>query len=148
MRIAAGVLLIIMSVINVAVGVPVLLGGSVVSAASSDDVASQLHEDGVEITEEGQAELANAGSKLTAYGGFLTVLCGLMIAAAVMLFTKKKPTFVMGVAALGLLAEGLGVWWTGFGLLNAFGLAVAIFAFLGAKAISDARDARGAPATA
>lgn len=134
MRIAAGVLLIVMALVNGIVGGGYLAAGEVATGVG------EAVETSAESSASEQAagkESKEVGGELKAFGAFLLLLCGLEIAAGVTLFKKKAAMFVMVVGALGVAAEVYGITTSGFGLLNGFGILVAAFAFLGAKAIKE-----------
>jgi len=136
MRVAAGVLLIMMALVNAGAGILYLAGGglSTVAGNVADEVAKEGGEGAAGAKKAGE-EVKLVGAKLYGMSAFLIALLGLQIAAAVFLFMNKKAGFIMVVAGLGLLAEVLGIVLTVFGMLNAFGIVVAIFAFLGANAV-------------
>lgn len=148
MRVAAGVLLIIMSLINGLAGLGYVgIGGlAAVGGGAANEVAHEIAKDGSDASELKAAgkDLRNAGTGLMAMGAFLIALLGLQIAAAVFLFTQKRATFIMVVAGLGLAAEFAGITLTSFGILNIFGIVVALFAFLGAKAVKEGGGAAAA----
>ena len=135
MRVTAGILLILMAVVNGVVGVGYFSVGGVASAVG-DAVENSSETSAADKTV--AAESKDTGGTLMAFGLFLLLLCALEIAAGVALFMNKAAVFVLAVAGMGLLAELYGSWTSGLGLLNLFGIAVAIFAFLGAKAVKDA----------
>src|SRR6188768_1003434 len=114
MRIAGGVLLIIVAVINLVVGLGYLTGGALAGGAGKlGATMTQLAEEnarkqGKEMTAEEKAQLAQsqaqlaqlgdqAGSKagmLMGLGAFLLITVGTSIAGAVQLFRRKGATFV------------------------------------------------------
>lgn len=144
MRIAAGVLLIIVAVINLIAGGGYLLGGAVASGVG--EASSQT---ATEASEQQDAEKAKtAGTTLKAFGGFLFLVTGLQIAGAVMLFKRKARMFVLVTAILTLAAEAGGIGLLRFGVLNVPGIVAGIFALLGARAIRGAERPRQAPALA
>ena len=119
MRIAAGVLIIIVSIFDLFGGFGYAIlgglaaGGSELGAQFAKEAAKQAKD--AKTAKEVQAEMDKITQKGTAYGGaavgfgfFLLVMCGLCIAAAVVLFREKAATFALVVGVLQLVAEGLG----------------------------------------
>jgi hypothetical protein len=162
MRIAAGVLLIIVSVINLVVGLGYLVGGAAVGggsklAASMTEMAEKSNPN---MTAEQRAELAKskaqltqlsaeAGSKagmLVGFGAFLLIVTGVAIAGAVQLFRSKGATFIMVVAVLVLAAEIIGAVILKFGVMNVPGVVAAVLSLLAARGIAAKGAAAGAPA--
>ncbi len=120
MRIATGVLLILVSLVNGCAGAGIAFVGAVASGGSEllDHAAEDARRKaGGELDPEKEAELAKAqadmdkvsdeigdtGGLLMLIGFALLVLFGLQIAAAVCLFATKAAKFIMGVGALGLV---------------------------------------------
>ena len=117
MRIAAGVLLILVSLVNgcLGAGVTILGGGaSVISEAADETIEA---EEGEELTSEQEASLAeaqeaadeigSAGGMLVLIGVAFLALFGLQLAAAICLFIAKAAMFVMVVGGLGV---AVGIW--------------------------------------
>jgi hypothetical protein len=155
MRIAGGVLLIIVAVINLAVGIGYLTGGAIAGGAGKLGASmTQLAEEnarksGREMSAEEKAQIAQsqaqlaqlseqAGSKagmLMGFGAFLLITVGTSIAGAVQLFRRKGATFIMVAAVLVLVAEIIGAVVLKFGVMNIPGIVAAVLAFLGARSI-------------
>jgi hypothetical protein len=151
MRIAAGVLLILLSVLHGCLGAGLtILGGAstVVGDAAQNQAldgtltmtddrgeAVTVAYDRAEVRAAG-AELAKAGSLLVVYGVYLLLLFGLEIAAAVLLFIRKSPLFVVVVGAMGFVPLMLGlVAGQGFSVWVAIGLVPSALAIVAALAM-------------
>lgn len=111
MRIAAGVLIIIASIFDLFSGIGYgLLGGAgaVISAAGQEMAEKtkdlKAREAAAKVGEVGAA-LGTAGML---FGFFLLAMCGLCIAAGVVLFREKAATFALVVGVLQIAAEGIG----------------------------------------
>lgn len=135
MKIAAGVLFIITAVLDLFAGLGYLLGGALTTGAATigSDFAS------------GDAELTNvvnqgflAGGGLVAYGIFILVVTGLLIAAAVFLFKSIKPKFIIVAGSLAILIELVGIFGIHFGITNLIGLVAGVFGIVAAVSISKA----------
>lgn len=147
MRIAAGVLLIILSIVNAIAGAGYGFGGALVAGAN--EVAKDAEKGGeatAQLSEEEKAKLAEANKAvqgemgaaaayLGIFGIFLLVLFGLQIAAAVTLFMSKAAGFVLVVGVLGIAAElaGAFVFGAGFGFWKIYGLATSVLAILASR---------------
>ena len=119
MRIAAGVLIIIVSILDLFSGFGYALGGAIIAGGS--DLQAQIAKEAArqakdaktaqevkEMTEKlGQAGTAYGGAAVV-FGFFLLAMCGLCIAAAIVLFREKAATFALIIGILQLVAEGLG----------------------------------------
>ncbi len=140
MRIAAGVLLIIVAVLNLFAGFTYLAGGALVGGATA--VGADM---AAEANAANQAEVAEAvnqgflaGGALGLFGIFLLVLTGLLITAAVFLFRSTKAKFIFVVAALAILGELIGAYLTSdLGITNIFGLVAGALAFYAATTIGN-----------
>lgn len=145
MRVAAGVLLIIMAVVNLFGGFAYSVGGGAMGfggkyveqsseqwAADSQDEASR--QDAEEAGRAGGAAKA-LGGMLLFFGIFLLVLGGLEIAGAVLLFMAKNAMFINVVAVLQIVASAISMGTMAIGLFNSLGIIAAILAFLGARSI-------------
>jgi hypothetical protein len=147
MRIAAGVVLIIVAVINLFAAFGYLAGGAMVGGAGklSAMVEEEQKKQGRELTEEQKksfAQLDAASSKLGApagalmgFGVFLFVTVGTSIAGAVCLFRSKAAKFVIAASALAIAAEVIGSLIIGFGIGKILGLAGGVLGILGARQI-------------
>lgn len=145
MRTAAGVLLIIAAVLNLVASLGYLGGGAASSALGSgmSDVAMQMeNQSGSQMTAEQKAQLqeikdqaSGTGVGLMAFGVFLLVSVGILIAGAVFLFQNKKAQFIMIAGAMAVLAEVIGSLMTSFGVMNIIGLVGGIMAILAAKSM-------------
>lgn len=166
MRIAAGVLLIILSLISACAGAGYTFAGAAASAVSEaavqadktelkDDQGNKVGEINLSETDKASLESAKStGGGLAFFGIFLLVMFGLEIAGAVCLFTQKAPMLVLVVGGLAIAAEiggilivrsltsGLGGEASTIGITNIFGLVA------GALAIVASRSYGKAPAAA
>lgn len=119
MRIAAGVLIIIVSFFDLFAGFGYALGGALISGGSdlqakiANEAARQAKD--AKTAQEVKELTQKLGEAGTAYGGaamlfgvFLLAMCGLCIAAGVVLFREKAATFALIVGVLQLGAEGVG----------------------------------------
>lgn len=142
MRIAAGVLLIIVGIMNGLAGMGYAAaggGGELAVKAAEEAVktattpeAKKQAEANLKTIKEGTGEAKTGGMAI--FGIFLIVMLGLQIAGAVCLFTQKAAKFVLIVAVLGLVAEFGGLaFGVKFGITNILGIVAAVLAFLGAK---------------
>ncbi len=149
MRIAAGVLLIIVAIMNLftAMGYTAggAAGGALVEAAELNvqtiKKMPNAKKADIEAADKALADLKSAADTaggLVGFGIFLFVLVGLQIAGAVVLFRSKAAKFAMVVAVLTVVGE-LGGFAFGmpFNIMKIPGLLAAVFAFLGAKSYAD-----------
>lgn len=126
MRVAAGVLIIIMAVINLGGGAIYTLGGGFMASTS----AAMGTDPGTADMQVTQA----VGGILLLAGIGLFVLCGLEIAAGVLLFLIKNPVFVFVVAGLQIAASAASI--TAYGAATTasiLGIIAALFALRGAQ---------------
>ena len=145
MRTAAGVILIIAAVFNLVASLGYLAGGAATSAIGSgmSEVATQMQtETGSQMTAEQKAqmekfqdEVGGSGIGFMAFGVFLLVSVGILIAGAVFLFQNKKAQFIMIAGGMAILAEVIGILITKFGVTNIIGLVGGIMAILAAKSM-------------
>lgn len=82
-----------------------------------------------------QNEVGNTGMGLMAFGVFLLVSVGILIAGAVFLFQNKKAQFILIAGGMAILAEVIGIFISSFGLTNLLGLIGGILAILAAKSM-------------
>ena len=143
MRIAAGVLLIIAAVLNLLASFAYLGGGAAttgLSDVSEQAIEASLMEAESEMTaeeREAASEIAGnikgAGGMWMAMGVFLLVSVGILIAGAVFLFQSKQPKFAMASGIVALVAEGLGIALTAFGVMNLVGLVAGVLTIFAAR---------------
>ena len=143
MRTAAGVILIIAAVLNLMASLGYLGAGGAATALGSgmSEVAMVAQqESGNQMTAEQKADLAKfeeevggSGIGLMAFGVFLLVSVGILIAGAVFLFKNTKPQFIMIAGGMAILAEVIGSLISTFGVMNILGLVGGILAILAAK---------------
>ncbi len=141
MRVAAGVILIIAAIFNLLASLGYLAGGAatsgVASMADSAYVQSQdLTDEQKEEIERVKDEIGGSGIGLMAFGVFLLVSVGILIAGAVFLFQDKKPQFIMVAGGMAILAEVIGILITTFGVTNILGLVGGVLAIIAAKSMS------------
>ncbi len=144
MRIASGVVLIVAALFNLIAAFGYLAGGAASQGMSSavDSAYVQEQMGGSQLTDEQQAQVdrikADAGATgvgLLAFGVFLLISVGVLIAGAVFLFTGKKATFILAAGGIAILAEVIGVLITGFGVTNLVGLAGGAMAIFAARSM-------------
>jgi hypothetical protein len=144
MRTAAGVILIVLAVINLFSSLFYFgLGGAGKLTAMA---AEQSQREGYDVPPESQRsaevlkdaprQLGTTASALLGLAVLMLVTVGTSIAAAVCLFRRRAAKFVVAAAALVVAAEVLNMVLVRFGWGNAPGLIAAIFAVLGARSIS------------
>lgn len=142
MRIASGVILIIAAVINLFAAFGYLAGGAATTALTEagTQVIQEQAQQTEELTEEQKAQaeeaLAQARGSSTmflAFGVFLLVAVGIMIAGAVFLFQGKKAGFIYFAGAIALVAEIIGILITVFGPFNLVGIIGGLLAIISAK---------------
>ena len=144
MRTAAGVILIIAAVLNLMASFGYLAGGGAATALGSQgmtevmNVAEQQSQGS--MTEEQKAtinkardEVGSTGIGLMAFGVFLLVSVGILIAGAVFLFKNTKPQFIMIAGGMAIAAEVIGSLISSFGVMNILGLVGGILAIIAAK---------------
>lgn len=145
MRVAAGVLLIIMGVVNLLGGFTYAVGGGAMGFGgqyveqAADQAAMEEEDEASRQTAEQARDAAGAakslGGMLMFFGIFVLVLGGLEIAGAVLLFMSKSAMFVNVVAVLQIVASAISMGTMSIGIFNSLGIIVAILAFLGARSI-------------
>ncbi len=147
MRVAAGVILIIAAVFNLLASLGYLAGGAATTGVSN--MANSEYAQTQNLTEEQKAEMekfqdevGGTGIGFMAFGVFLLVSVGILIAGAVFLFQNKKPQFIMVAGGMAILAEVIGILITNFGVTNTIGLVGGVLAIICAKSMG------GAPAPA
>jgi len=143
MRTAAGVLLIIAAVLNLVASLGYLAGGGAATAIGSQgmtEVMNVAEQSGGQMTAEQKAEFNKArdeagstGMGLMAFGVFLLVSVGILIAGAVFLFKNTKPQFILIAGGMAIAAEAIGSMITTFGVMNIIGLVGGIMAIIAAK---------------
>lgn len=144
MRTAAGVILIIAAVLNLMASLGYLAGGGAATALSSEGMTEMVNvaqqQSGSEMTAEQkeemeriQDEVGGSGMGLMAFGVFLLVSVGILIAGAVFLFKNTKPQFIMIAGGMAIAAEVIGSLMTTFGVMNILGLVGGIMAIIAAK---------------
>ncbi len=142
LAIAAGVLMIVVSLIDLFGGYFYALGGSAVSdfgmAVQDGNFADDAKADA--------AAMRATGTSMQILGYFLMVMFGLGIAAAVVLFMGKAAMFALAVGVLQLIADGAScALLSHIGVMNILGFITAILVIAGALSISK-KPAQYAPA--
>ncbi len=151
MRIAAGVFLIIVAIINLLAAFGYLAGGAVVSGAGelSQAMQEQAAANG-SVTPEAQAEFdaamdeAPSGGGMMALGAFLAVLAIMQIVGAIQAFRTKGAMLVMVVGGLSIIGEIWGAVMSSFGLTQILGFAAGILAIVAGLGIKKAAEGGGA----
>ena len=165
MRIAGGVLLIIVAVINLAVGIGYLTGGAIAGGAGKLGASmTQLAEEsarkqGKEMTAEEKAQLEQSKAKMeefSAQAGFEGRHAhGTSARSCSSRWARRSPARCSCSAAKArcsswspppwcMVAEIIGAVVLKFGVMNVPGIVAAVLAFLGARSIGEAgRRARG-----
>ncbi|MCF6288864.1 MAG: hypothetical protein L3J53_06475 [Proteobacteria bacterium] len=143
MRTAAGVILIIAAVLNLMASLGYLAGGgaaTVLGSGMSEIAIMAEQEGGNQMTAEQKAaiekvqeKVGGSGIGLMAFGVFLLVSVGILIAGAVFLFKNTKPQFIMIAGGMAILAEVIGSLISSFGVMNILGLVGGILAIIAAK---------------
>jgi len=139
MRTAAGVLLIIVAVFNLIGSLGYIVGGGL--ASNMDNIATYAEkESGNKMTEKDKAALTEMQEKVggtgmgfLAFGVYLLISVGILIAGAVFLFKNTKPKFIMIAGAMAIVGEVIGILITNFGPTNVLGLVAGILAIISAK---------------
>ena len=140
MRIAGGVLIIIVAVINLGAGCGYAFVGT--AAEMGGGALEGLGEAGGDAAgaaemQEGGAVVADVGENMSMYGYFKMALGALEIAAGVVLFVGTAATLAKVTAALEIVNVGLGAAiFIGPNIFSALGIVAAILAFLGAQQIA------------
>ncbi|MFK8010667.1 MAG: hypothetical protein AB8B80_01415 [Marinicellaceae bacterium] len=147
MRTAAGVLLIIAAVFNLVASLGYLAGGGLATAVGSDGMNEVMNvaqqQSGQQMTAEQKeqadkirSEAGSTGMGLMAFGVFLLVSVGILIAGAVFLFKNQKAQFIMVAGGMAIAAEAIGSMISTFGVTNIIGLVGGIMAIIAAKGMS------------
>jgi hypothetical protein len=152
MNVASGVILIIAAVFNLFASIGYLAGGGLVTGASmAPETMQQMarqaaKSDGETMTladraafQEISTQGAVAGGGLLAWGVFLLVSVGILIAGAVFLFQGKNPGFIYAAAAVAILVEVGGILITGFGITNLIGIIGGLMALIATRSIASAQ---------
>ncbi len=139
MKVAAGVILIIAAVFNLFAGLAYLGGGAATSGLSGAVDTAMMQE---QMTEAEKAEMQKVTDEvggsamgLMAFGVFLLVSVGILIAGAVFLFTNKKPQFILVAGGMAIVAEVIGILITTFGITNLVGIVGGVLAIIAAKSM-------------
>lgn len=146
MRTAAGVILIIAALFNLLASFGYLAGGAATSTLGggvSEAVSIAQQQSGNQLTAEQKAEMdklkeqtEGTGIGFMAFGVFLLVSVGILIAGAVFLFQNKKGQFILAAGVMAILAEVIGILITSFGVTNLVGLVGGIMAIIAAKGMT------------
>jgi hypothetical protein len=112
MRIAAGVLIIIVAILDLLSGFGYAFVGG--ATAGLGTAASQIAQKDPAVKEAQTAATAAraTGGALALFGFFLLAMAGLTIACGVVLFMGKAATFALVIGVLQILAELIGLFLT------------------------------------
>ncbi len=146
MRVAAGVLILVVAVMNLMGGCSYTVGGGLIGGAGhlveeAGKEAAKESEDPNAAADlaklsEGADQAKAAGGTLLLWGVFLLVLAGLQIAAGVQLFRAKGAGLIKAAAGLEILSDVVTIAWFGTFIMAALGLVAAVMAIVSAKEIS------------
>ena len=159
MRVAAGVLILVVAVMNLIGGCGYTVGGGLIGGGAGilDEAASELSKAAEESGDlEAAAELGafdgseakSTGGQLMLWGVFLLILAGLQIAAGVQLFRAKGAVLIQTAAGLEILSDVITVAWFGSFIMSGLGLLTAIMAIVSVKEFSAAPAPVADPAPA
>jgi hypothetical protein len=139
MRIAAGVLIIVVAITNFMAGCGYAFVGGLESGLG--EIGGEMM-DGVEGGEAAAGEadkMVDSGQGKVAYGFFMLALGGLEIAAGVVLFMGTAAMLIKVTAGLEIASVVIAAAvYSSMGIFSALGIVAAILAFLGAQQISAA----------
>jgi hypothetical protein len=144
MRVAAGVLLLVVAASNLLGGCTYAVGGGLVGgigagveqAAETEGLNAELSDNEKEEMAQGGKMALVLGGSIMLWGVFLLALAGLEIAAGVQLFRSKGAMFIIIIAALEVLS-GVVTMALGAGYIFALlGMVAAIFAIIAAREFS------------
>jgi hypothetical protein len=141
MRTAAGVLLIIVAVLNLLASLGYLAGGALTTGASDiamyaeQQACEEMTAEQKEAVEKMQDAVGGSGIGFLAFGVLLLVSVGVFIAGAVFLFKNVKPQFIMIAGVMAIAIEVIGSLITSFGVMNILGLVAGIMAIIAAKSM-------------
>ena len=141
MRIAAGVLLLVVAGSNLLGGCTyAFTGGLMGGIGAGVEHAAETEGLNAELSDKEKEEMAQGGKMAFALGGsimlwgvFLLVLAGLEIAAGVQLFRSKGAMFIMIVAALEILSGVVTMAMDSGFIFALLGMVAAIFAIVAAR---------------
>ncbi len=145
MRITAGVILIIAALFNLFASLGYMAGGAASTGVSmvGDQVVQEMAKDGEQLTDQQQQEyddaaatLGAAGGGFMAFGVFLLISVGILIAGAVFLFQGTKASFILAAGGVAVVAEVIGILLTTFGVTNLIGIVGGVLAIVAAKQMS------------
>ena len=147
MRVAAGVLILVVAVMNLVGGCGYTVGGGLMGGGAGmlEEAAGELSKAAEESGDvEAAAELGafdgseakSTGGKLMLWGVLLLILAGLQIAAGVQLFRAKGAVLIYIAAGLEILGDGVTMYLAETYLWAGLGLIAAIMAILSAKEFS------------
>jgi len=151
MKIAAGILLIIVAIINGIAGSGYALAGAVgaaateINAAVEKEAAKNAEAAGTTEADKAAAEAvkntqdalktmdtAGMGAGMKYFGFFLLILAVMQFVASIMTFMSKGAMFLMAIAVLTVAGEVGGVVMSSFGVMNVVGLVAGGLLFVAA----------------
>tara|TARA_Y100000758_G_scaffold233576_1_gene170181 strand:- start:425 stop:904 length:480 start_codon:yes stop_codon:yes gene_type:complete len=144
MRVAAGVLLLVVAASNLLGGCTYAAGGGLMGGIGAGVGELAVTEEfNADLSDTQKAEMVRQGDGALALGGgillwgvFLLVLAGLEIAAGVQLFRSKGAMFIIIVAALEILSGVVTMATVQTYIFALFGMVAAILAIVAAKEFS------------
>ena len=146
MRIAAGVLILVVAVMNLMGGCTYTVGGGLIGGGAqfAEDIGKEAADESGDPDAAAQLEKLKAttgdakaaGGTFLLWGVFLLVLAGLQIAAGVQLFRAKGAGLIKTAAGLEVLSDVVTVAWFGTFIMAGLGLVAAIMAFVSSNEIS------------
>lgn len=146
MRTASGVLLIIVAITFLFASFGYLLGGALTTGISqfASEIAEETAKDNnKELTDKQKKEAEEfqtigtaVGTGFLAFGLFLLVSFGILIAGAVFLFQGRKPRFIYAAGLLAILGPMIGYFITGFDIVKLFEIIGGIMAIISARMMS------------
>ena len=137
---ASGIVLIIAAMINFGAAIIYLGGGAIttiVTGIGIEAIEKRAEQAGKRLSLDQETQVKQMhttglieSSGLFAFGVFLLVSVGVLIAGAVFLFKRKNPKFIYTAGAVALLAELIGMVLTSIDVTNVAGLAGGVMAIV------------------
>jgi len=144
MRIAAGVLIIIVAITNFMSGCGYAFVGAIEGGIGAVGGEMMEGEDGMEEAAGEAADMVDSGQGKVAYGYFMLALGALEIAAGVVLFVGTAAMLIKLTAGLEIMSVIIAAAvYSSMGIFSALGIIAAVLAFLGAQQIGAAASGGG-----